>query len=104
MNIEELKLILNMLTTLGTEGKEAFIWWLVFDNVPGFILCLGVIALGFYLVKKCIGLAVQGDYHEFLTETRDILKIGSPGALTNSESIQTKRLLKELAAKHSAQT
>ena len=29
MNIEEIKLITDMLTTIGATGKEAFIWFLV---------------------------------------------------------------------------
>ena len=29
MNAEELKMVLDAIATLGVNGKEAFIWWLV---------------------------------------------------------------------------
>ena len=32
MNIEQLQLILNALSTMGVEAKGAFIWFLVFDK------------------------------------------------------------------------
>ena len=31
--MEELKLVLTMLTQLGETGKEAFIWWLISNTV-----------------------------------------------------------------------
>ena len=50
--MEELKLILEALASLGAAGKEAFIWWLVVAKIvqPAMILA-GVIAVTWIIVK-----------------------------------------------------
>lgn len=55
MNIEEIKLITEAVTSLGAQGKEAFIWWLVMDKGLAFVefivFFFSVYKLGFHLVK-----------------------------------------------------
>lgn len=47
MNTEEIKMIVDMIAQLGTQGKEAFIWWLVMDKVLPW-------TLGFMLISSCV--------------------------------------------------
>lgn len=62
MNTEELKMIVDMLSSLGANGKEAFIWWLVaqyglsFINDVAFFACFA-----FAVVKVAI---VVSKYYE----------------------------------------
>ena len=42
MNTEQLKMIIDALQSMGAQGKDAFIWWLVLDKLPSFF---SVIAL-----------------------------------------------------------
>lgn len=49
--MDELKLIMDAITTLGEAGKEAFIWWLVMDKGVLLICWLTFFSLLFYLIK-----------------------------------------------------
>ena len=100
MNLDELKLIVDLIGNLGTQGKEAFIWWLVFDNVPWFLIWCGIISAIVYIVKKCVSLGEQSNHDEFFVEMRDTLKTGSSGSLFVSETIATKAKLRELALRY----
>lgn len=45
---EQLKMILDALTSMGAEGKEAFIWWLITNGalpVFGWVACVLIAAL-----------------------------------------------------------
>jgi len=54
MEIEQLKLILETLRTLGEAGKEGFLWWLLLDKGPTLIwsiflpLVVGLVILAVY--------------------------------------------------------
>lgn len=85
MNIEELKLVLETIATLGAQGKEAFIWWAVLDTIPAFILWslfIGVL----YAVVGAVKYA--NSEVEFLTNLRDTLGYGV-GYLGSDERTKT---------------
>lgn len=42
MEIEQLKLILETLRTLGEAGKEGFLWWLLLDKGPTLICSIAI--------------------------------------------------------------
>ena len=95
MNTEQLQLILNALSTMGVEAKGAFIWFLVFDKglpILGWMAVLGVFA---WLAK--VGITATSVEREF-RELRDLLKVGSSGALLPHEVDAVVRRVKELAA------
>lgn len=50
--MEELKLILAALAQLGDAGKEAFIWWLVFDKGLMFAGLMVGLAVFAYAVRR----------------------------------------------------
>lgn len=52
MGLDELKLIGEMLAQLGANAQEAFLWWLILDKIPSFILWAGFIGLLFFTIKK----------------------------------------------------
>jgi hypothetical protein len=62
MNVEELKLITEAVTSLGAEGKEAFMWYLMTTVVTDVVwaLVIGFIGYGvFSRLGKAIGNAIR---------------------------------------------
>lgn len=55
MQIEEIRLLSEAITALGTDGKDAFLWWIgykVFDSILSVItLILAVFAVAFALLR-----------------------------------------------------
>jgi hypothetical protein len=55
METEQLKMILDALQSLGAEGKEAFIWWLVLDKTVGPLVWLitlcGLIVIARWIIQ-----------------------------------------------------
>lgn len=55
MNTEELKMIMDALSSLGANGKEAFIWWMVISYgskiVLGLMVLAGVIGIPWVITK-----------------------------------------------------
>ena len=96
MNNEQLQIILGALQGLGAAGKDAFIWWLVFDKglpVVGWLLSLVGIAL---VIRMVIGTFSASSY---LAQVRDELGIGSPGPVHDCEAVAVLRKVCELHAK-----
>ena len=97
MEMEQLKLIMETLTTMGEAGKDAFIWWLVLDKLIPVIAWLlvfsGFLLLVFYITR------VLSVFERF-KELRDVLDIGSPGAMTTYEAEHTIRKALSLARDH----
>ena len=65
MGIEELKVIMNALSGMGAEAKEAFIWYLVLakalpEVIHGFVFLVGIGVL-FYIGLKIIKAVVLCD-------------------------------------------
>ena len=79
--MEELKLVLEALTTLGAAGKEAFIWWLVFDKLIPATVALVAIVLCANAVFRLIS-AMSDNQGARL---RDLMGVGSSGPMIKSE-------------------
>jgi hypothetical protein len=52
MDIEQLKLIINTINSLGANAKEGFIWWLVVDKVPGMLFGVAWTVILAYVIKR----------------------------------------------------
>lgn len=52
--MEELKLILEAVKTLGTEGKDAFIWWLVVEKIVSPAILFTGFAVMIYMARYAI--------------------------------------------------
>lgn len=50
MNIEEIKMITETISTLGVQGKEAFIWWLILDKGLCFLVAVFLIIAAYKAV------------------------------------------------------
>ena len=57
MSTEELKMVMDALSSLGANGKEAFIWWMVISYGSRLVIGLMVLcaAIGIpYVITRCI--------------------------------------------------
>lgn len=61
MKTEELKMLLDALTSMGSAGKEAFIWWLVADKVLPVMLGTLIAILGAIILLRLIKRAWDHD-------------------------------------------
>lgn len=82
MNTDQLKLIIDAIHSLGVESKSAFIWWLVFEHIPGFIIGIAFISLLGFLANR---LTRMYSHTQSLVRLRDILGIGYQGPLTDDQ-------------------
>ena len=85
--MEELKVIVELISQLGEQGKEAFIWWVVMDKGSG-LVCL-LVWIGFLtyiasLINRGFSALVK------LTELRDLMGVGS-GDWASYEFVLMKR-------------
>jgi hypothetical protein len=94
MNAETLKQIIDLLATLGVQGKEAFVWYLMVDKVLPALLWFGV-AVGLFFVAQQIIRACNNDDKK-LREIRDTLRVGAPGFYSEEEHRAVVRRIREL--------
>ena len=59
MGPEELKLIIEAFKELGVEAKGAFIWYLILEYVPAFLIGLLWTGIGFFTVYKSMKLILS---------------------------------------------
>jgi hypothetical protein len=79
MNTDQLQMIVNAIQTLGIEGKSAFIWWLILDKLPSFTVWMFFLSILAYLLSKLINtFSLESNF----AKVRDMLNVGSPGAVT----------------------
>ena len=52
MDIENLRELIAAFETLGSEAKEAFVWYLVLEYVPGFLLGAGWLGIAAFVVYQ----------------------------------------------------
>ena len=59
MNIEQLKMVIDLLQSVGLEGKELFIWWMALTK--GIPAVFGLIwsAIAVFLISKCFRLIAE---------------------------------------------
>ena len=83
MNTEELKMILEAISSLGASGKEAFIWWMVFKYGLSYLTALVLIVAGAivlrFAVLKITGQSCGNQLGNELTELLQIEKHSSYG-------------------------
>jgi hypothetical protein len=107
MDIEQLKLILETLQSVGHEASSlTMLWmWLKFGAAILNVVFWGIIIVG---VAHAIGRAwraLEGDTRadRFLRDMRDVLGTGTGGCLTEVEYDRTTSLLRRLAEEYRAQ-
>ena len=89
--MQELQLMLAALTQLGEAGKEAFIWWLIFDKlIPGIIVLIVLLSLLWFIliIIRLTTLAAK---------LRDAMNVGSPGPVTENESREMLKWIRDHA-------
>jgi hypothetical protein len=79
---EELKIVMETLSQMGEVGKEAFIWWLIFDKLLYVLSWLISFAGIVWVVNRALTSFVFAE--RAMRELRDHLGLGS-GALIDSE-------------------
>lgn len=94
--MEELKLVVEALTGLGAQAKEAFIWWLVFDKLIPPVMFLAFTVTLAWTVLKVIRQASERPSEEFIKWARDELRTGVPGPLTDVERARTVEALRRI--------
>lgn len=100
MDIEQLKLVVEAISQLGIQGKEAFIWWLLFDKMLPVICWLTTLVFVGVCIFKLVRL-LHGNEGK-LMDIRDMLEVGSPGFFTEEEFgsvVREIRRLQEIAKK-----
>jgi len=87
MNIEEIKLITDMLTTIGATGKEAFIWFLIMKYGISAALWLVLFPTTMYTLYKIAHMVIGEDFREARLQTiRDlVLPNRHSGPMVSSE-------------------
>ena len=97
MEIEQLKMVIELISQLGVHGKEAFIWWLVLDKVLP-VIGWGITLVAFsYTILKVIK-EVSG-HENHLQSIRDVLGVGCPGKFMPSEYHDVMRKIRQLLDK-----
>lgn len=82
MNVENMKQIIELLTSLGIQGKEAFITYLIFTHGLNTLLGAACIALVGFVAHRLIR---QFSNESKLQHIRDTLGVGCRGAYTDHE-------------------
>ena len=85
--MEELKVIVDLISQLGEQGKEAFIWWVVMDKGSG-LVCLFV-WIGFLVYLTSLINKFVSSQNK-LMELRDLMEVGS-GCWVDYEFYRMKR-------------
>jgi hypothetical protein len=101
MDIEQLKLIVEMLQGVGEGVKDItllYLWLAFAGNIIDVITAIGVTSVVAYYISKVIRDANGYGLHEtFLREMRDLLGTGTRGPLTRAEVRSTIEELRRLA-------
>lgn len=80
--MEELKLIMDAITTLGEAGKEAFIWWMIMDKGVLLICWMTFFSLIFYLIKT---ISTSCKSESRLEQLRNQMHIGGGKGVNSNE-------------------
>lgn len=86
-------MILNALQGMGAAGKDAFVWWLVFDKglpVLGWLVTFAGLC---WLALKVTSVISAATY---MAKLRDEMGIGTPGPLWHDEAKEVTRRVREL--------
>jgi hypothetical protein len=101
MDIEQLKLIIEMLQGVGEGVKDItllYLWLAFAGNLIDVLTAIGVTSVVAYFISKAVREANGYGLHEtFLREMRDLLGTGTRGHLTRDEVHHTLEELRRLA-------
>lgn len=87
MNLKELEKVSDIINNLGEQSLEGLLYYLGFDmftTIIGYVIVLILVICVYKISNKLIQNLVQPI--SILKEIREILEIGRPGELTNSET------------------
>ena len=85
MDIESLKIFAEITTTLSTEAKTMFVWWVVLKGVLPSVLGFSGFMIFLFLSYKLIRKGMGDAFEEEFKNLRDSLGIGSYGRLSPME-------------------
>ena len=89
MDAEQIKLIMEMLAQMGANGKEAFIWWLVFDKALGPVVSLILVPFSAWVLINLFGRYSENEQR--LRAIRDAMGVGTRGIVTEEEAREIMR-------------
>lgn len=94
MSIEHLQMVIDLLQSMGAEGKDLFIWWLALTKgIPAFF---GVVwsAIGAKAIFICLGFAKEAlSNNNKLNRLRDAA--GVSNYFSASELVKAEKVLQE---------
>lgn len=95
MNADELKLITDAITTLGTHGKDAFVWFLIMKYGLSWLLHLVMWPSGMFLMYKISVIVAGTSSHE--QALRAIRKITHPSYSSFVDSSEISAMISEIS-------
>ena len=98
MNAEELKLITEAITTLGAQGKEAFIWFLVLKYGVMYLLHAVLWPAAMFTVYKVVDKLADKTDTKRLEAIREIMFPNMNGPLVSWEYSRMIKRIAELEA------
>lgn len=100
MKTEELKMIVDLLQSLGDSSANAFMWWLVsttgvsvFESILTATVFLGIVYMITKAITNSIGLEAWAE------QVRDTLGVGTPGLLVERERKEVLEQIRKLKSK-----
>jgi len=90
MSTEQLKMIIEMLSSLGAKGMEGFMWWLGIEYIFNPLLWFTFFLIIALMIYRLISRAMSGadNYEGYLMELRALTNSGE-GILSKQEVVQT---------------
>lgn len=90
MSTESIKMVVDMIQSLGAGGKEAFVWYLLCAEVLpytiGFTIGMTIIIALYHLFKTILAHCMEEHAAvEYLKSLRDRHNLGNPGFLSADE-------------------
>ena len=99
MDIEQLKLIMETVSSVSGDAAAIAISYIVLVNVLPFICWMSFLCLLYkFGVALISNLTVESD-PDFFVEMRDLLRTGTSGPLTANEKTATKAKIRDIAVK-----
>ena len=90
MNIEQLKMVIDLLQSVGLEGKELFIWWMALTKGISAVFGLMWTAIAVFFISKSFRLIAE---QSKLDQLRDAA--GVAGYFNSAELEKAKKVLRE---------
>lgn len=88
MNLEQLQLIMNTLSQMGEQGKEAFIWWLVLDKALPYLAWLIILPMVLYAVFRLARLITKAsDSQDWLRQLDQEIRPAKYAVWTDSRDV-----------------